>query len=261
MNLLALVTDAFGGSGGIAQYNRDLLAALSEAGDRVLVLTRQGHAGRPHCRPEYGSASRRGNIALRLPHCARRRDGNHLMRCFAAISIWRRSLPRLRPVTACRCGCNCTAPKPGDRCPGCDSGGRARRPGHRGQPLHTAPISGHLPYRPEPRARAAGHGREQQFAPGPKPDYLLDRQSARTPGAADGRPARRRRAREGTRPGARRPARARSADRLSGRRRRRRSPAPRRSGAAASGSPTGCDSPAWSPRKSWRITTGRRTSS
>src|ERR1700732_1842055 len=46
MNLLALVTDAFGGSGGIAQYNRDLLAALSEAGDRVLVLTRQGHAVR-----------------------------------------------------------------------------------------------------------------------------------------------------------------------------------------------------------------------
>jgi phosphatidylinositol alpha-1,6-mannosyltransferase len=46
MNLLALVTDAFGGSGGIAQYNRDLLAALSKASDRVLVLTRQGHAGR-----------------------------------------------------------------------------------------------------------------------------------------------------------------------------------------------------------------------
>jgi phosphatidylinositol alpha-1,6-mannosyltransferase len=39
---LALVTDAFGGRGGIAQYNRDLLSALAEAGlaSRVTVLPR-----------------------------------------------------------------------------------------------------------------------------------------------------------------------------------------------------------------------------
>ena len=30
--MLALVTDAFGGRGGIAQYNRDFLGALAEAG-------------------------------------------------------------------------------------------------------------------------------------------------------------------------------------------------------------------------------------
>jgi phosphatidylinositol alpha-1,6-mannosyltransferase len=40
---LALVTDAFGGAGGIAQYNRDFLSALAEAGtvSDVLVLPRQ----------------------------------------------------------------------------------------------------------------------------------------------------------------------------------------------------------------------------
>ena len=30
--MLALVTDAFGGRGGIAQYNRDFLGALAETG-------------------------------------------------------------------------------------------------------------------------------------------------------------------------------------------------------------------------------------
>src|SRR5262245_23547584 len=44
MNVLALVTDAFGGLGGIAQYNRDLLAALSARADggRIIVLRRNG---------------------------------------------------------------------------------------------------------------------------------------------------------------------------------------------------------------------------
>ena len=45
--MLALVTDAFGGRGGIAQYNRDFLAALASAGrSKVVVLPR--HA--PDCR-------------------------------------------------------------------------------------------------------------------------------------------------------------------------------------------------------------------
>lgn len=38
--VLALVTDAFGGNGGVAQYNRDLLRALHSAGLRVVVLPR-----------------------------------------------------------------------------------------------------------------------------------------------------------------------------------------------------------------------------
>src|SRR5712691_6628481 len=42
MNVLALVTDAFGGFGGIAQYNRDLFTALAGGGARVVVLPRLG---------------------------------------------------------------------------------------------------------------------------------------------------------------------------------------------------------------------------
>jgi len=38
--VLALATDAFGGCGGIAQYNRDCLSALAEAGHRIIVLPR-----------------------------------------------------------------------------------------------------------------------------------------------------------------------------------------------------------------------------
>jgi phosphatidylinositol alpha-1,6-mannosyltransferase len=47
MNVLALVTDAFGGIGGIAQYNRDLITALAQCQTvgRVLVLPRHAGAG------------------------------------------------------------------------------------------------------------------------------------------------------------------------------------------------------------------------
>lgn len=41
VKVLALVTDAFGGSGGIAQYNRDLLTAWSRLG-RIVVVPRNG---------------------------------------------------------------------------------------------------------------------------------------------------------------------------------------------------------------------------
>lgn len=44
MRLLALVSDAFGGSGGIARYNRDLLTALGRSGATVVVLPREGRA-------------------------------------------------------------------------------------------------------------------------------------------------------------------------------------------------------------------------
>lgn len=44
MRLLALVSDAFGGLGGIARYNRDLLTALAGSGAEVVVLPRGGRA-------------------------------------------------------------------------------------------------------------------------------------------------------------------------------------------------------------------------
>lgn len=48
MNVLALVTDAFGGFGGIARYNCDLLTALArcDAGNRIVVLPRLARADR-----------------------------------------------------------------------------------------------------------------------------------------------------------------------------------------------------------------------
>ena len=44
MRILCLVTDAFGGPGGIAAYNRHFLTALAEQGHEVLVLPRYGRA-------------------------------------------------------------------------------------------------------------------------------------------------------------------------------------------------------------------------
>jgi phosphatidyl-myo-inositol dimannoside synthase len=45
--ILALITDGFGGSGGIAQYNRDLIKALAACAgiERIVVLPRLGEAG------------------------------------------------------------------------------------------------------------------------------------------------------------------------------------------------------------------------
>lgn len=42
MRVLALVTDAFGGFGGIAAYNRNFLSALADGGARLVVLPRLG---------------------------------------------------------------------------------------------------------------------------------------------------------------------------------------------------------------------------
>src|SRR5205807_10501899 len=49
-HVLALVSDAFGGQGGIAQYNRDFLGALAGCGCfsiRVLTRQRPGPCGLP----------------------------------------------------------------------------------------------------------------------------------------------------------------------------------------------------------------------
>jgi phosphatidylinositol alpha-1,6-mannosyltransferase len=46
IRILALITDGFGGQGGISQYNRDLLTALSDADavDEIVVVPRLGQA-------------------------------------------------------------------------------------------------------------------------------------------------------------------------------------------------------------------------
>lgn len=50
--VLALVTDAFGGHGGIAQYNRDFLGTLATAGCAASVEILARHAGLPEPTPE-----------------------------------------------------------------------------------------------------------------------------------------------------------------------------------------------------------------
>jgi len=66
--MLALVTDAFGGRGGIAQYNRDFLGALSDLGSmrEIVVITRQ--APEPVHPPESVTqlSPPRGKIAFAL---------------------------------------------------------------------------------------------------------------------------------------------------------------------------------------------------
>jgi phosphatidylinositol alpha-1,6-mannosyltransferase len=63
MNALALVTDAFGSSGGIAQYNRDLVAALAEipGADRIIVLPRLGDGNGAALPPGVRQLKAQGN--------------------------------------------------------------------------------------------------------------------------------------------------------------------------------------------------------
>ena len=75
MRLLALVTDAFGGSGGIAQYNRDLFRALGQCGPEadVLVLPRHGRPDRalpPGVRQLAPHATRLGYLLAALRQAA-----------------------------------------------------------------------------------------------------------------------------------------------------------------------------------------------
>jgi phosphatidylinositol alpha-1,6-mannosyltransferase len=79
LSVLALVTDAFGGYGGIAQYNRDLLQALADSAivERVVALPRiaKGGADGPPSKVVQ-SAPRFGRLSYSLNALATaRRDG------------------------------------------------------------------------------------------------------------------------------------------------------------------------------------------
>ena len=61
LNILALVTDAHGGYGGIAQYNRDLFRALADSAavSRVLALPRLGGDIRRRASAKTGAGAAR----------------------------------------------------------------------------------------------------------------------------------------------------------------------------------------------------------
>ena len=68
-SILALVTDAFGGQGGIAQYNRDLLSALaSPEGGAASITVLPRHASDSASPPDFirQAAPRRGRVAYSL---------------------------------------------------------------------------------------------------------------------------------------------------------------------------------------------------
>jgi phosphatidylinositol alpha-1,6-mannosyltransferase len=69
MRVLALVTDAFGGHGGIAQYNRDLLVALAACDDveEVVVLPRGASGPLPDIMP--GGIRQAGPVKGRIAYC------------------------------------------------------------------------------------------------------------------------------------------------------------------------------------------------
>jgi phosphatidylinositol alpha-1,6-mannosyltransferase len=64
--ILALVTDAFGGRGGIAQYNRDFLTALAQSGASIAVLPRNAPDRAVAPAGIVQSTPRRGRVAYAL---------------------------------------------------------------------------------------------------------------------------------------------------------------------------------------------------
>ena len=80
--MLALVTDAFGGRGGIAQYNRDFFSALAEPRSKAWPCHRSRfcHAMRPilRCRQRRLSRCRRGQVVspIHWQRWAQRSPGN-----------------------------------------------------------------------------------------------------------------------------------------------------------------------------------------
>ena len=64
MQLLALLSEAPGGRGGIAQYNRDLLTALADCGGRtsIRVLPRAGDGRTSNVPPGVQMAQPLGKI-------------------------------------------------------------------------------------------------------------------------------------------------------------------------------------------------------
>lgn len=69
LRILALVTDAYGAGGGIAQYNRDLFRALSQSAnvDEIVILPRNGQASTQDVSPKVRQLQARpGKLAFAL---------------------------------------------------------------------------------------------------------------------------------------------------------------------------------------------------
>lgn len=179
MKLLALVSDAFGGSGGIARYNRDLLAALADSGASVVVLPREGRAEPGTLPSAIDQRTSRGRAGLMAA---------------ALLTAWRDG-----PFDAVFCGHINLAPAAAIvaaflRVPlwlqlhGVEAWeplSRARRWAAERAALVTA-VSRYTRHRflglarVEPwRVRVLPNTVDNRFAPGPKPEFLLERHGLR----------------------------------------------------------------------------------
>jgi len=87
--MLAFVTEAFGGRGGIAQYNRDFLGALAETGaaSSITVLPRPISS----CCRKGSNKHRLGpvGLAIRSQRCERLCSGRSISYSVGT-SLWRR---------------------------------------------------------------------------------------------------------------------------------------------------------------------------
>jgi phosphatidyl-myo-inositol dimannoside synthase len=181
LNVLVLVTDAFGGLGGIAQYNRDLLAALACRGDICAIVL-----------PRYGGAD-----PAKLPPGVRQLAAKRSPLAYA-IAAFRAAVTQ-GPYDVVYCGHLHMAPLGAIiarflRIPmwlqlyGCEAwepASRTRRWAVERASLITA-ISRYTRRRflswtrVHPfRVRVLPTTVDGGFAPGPKPDYLLDRHHLR----------------------------------------------------------------------------------
>ena len=96
LRVLALVTDAFGGEGGIAQYNRDFLSALAacERVRDVIVLPRAALRRWKRYLPACGSfLPCKAGSHTRSPRSGPREHTDLLMSSFAATCSWHRWRP------------------------------------------------------------------------------------------------------------------------------------------------------------------------
>ena len=180
MKLLALVGDAFGGSGGIARYNCDLLGALAgEGGSQIVILPRSGHAApgslpagirqqQPHGRAGFVFAALR--IAARGGPFDAVFCGHLNLAPMAAVIAMLFRLPLWLQLH----GVEAWGPLP-----------RAQRHAAERAALITA-VSRDTRHRflglarVDPwRLRVLPNTVQAEFAPGPKPEHLLDRHGLR----------------------------------------------------------------------------------
>ena len=118
LRILALLADAFGGTGGISQYNRDLICAWStlDAVEKVVVLPRHASPSQPSLPDKVEQLSSLGGpllYSVRAIARSFRRDGFNLIFCGHLHLI-----PLAVVVSKHQSGCSSMVSKRGNVVPG-----------------------------------------------------------------------------------------------------------------------------------------------